>query len=438
MTVKPAFRRRAAGFIAVCSLATLSGAQEYTSYQRDQAQTMLHEIASDVRKHYYDPQFHGIDWDAKVRDMKDAIARADSMNMALAHIAAALDSLDDSHTFFLPPSRPYLHDYGFHMQMIGDRCYVIRVRPGSDAEAKGLKPGDEILAVNGHATTRDEFWKFDYIYKILRPQASLRLTLRGASDGERRADVMAKFRQLPRIQDVTGRGIFDIIREMENEAHSMRVRYAEKGDDLLIVKLPQFLFSSSEVDTVLGKMRKHKGVVFDLRGNPGGSEETLQFLLGGVFEKDVKIGDRMGRGWTKPLEAKSRHKPYTGKLVVLVDSKSGSASELFARVIQIEKRGAIVGDHSSGSVMEAQHYSHQIGTETVVFYGASVTEADFKMTDGQSLEHKGVNPDTLILPTASDLAAGRDPVITQAAEMLGVKITPEEAGTFFPYEWPKE
>jgi hypothetical protein len=60
------------------------------------------------------------------------------------------------------------------------------------------------------------------------------------------------------------------------------------------------------------------------------------------------------------------------------------------------------------------------------------------MTDGHSLEHVGVNPDTLIIPTATDLQSGYDPVIAGAAATLGTKITAEESGTFFPYEWQKE
>ncbi len=53
-------------------------------------------------------------------------------------------------------------------------------------------------------------------------------------------------------------------------------------------------------------------------------------------------------------------------------------------------------------------------------------------------EHIGVTPDDIVLPSAQDLAAGRDPVLAHAADLMGVTVTAEQAGKAFPYEWPQE
>ena len=122
---------------------------------------------------------------------------------------------------------------------------------------------------------------------------------------------------------------------------------------------------------------------------------------------------------------------------MLVDSQSSSAAEVFARVVQLEKRGIVIGDRSAGSVMEGKFFTYKMGAQIVVFYAASITQSDLIMTDGKSLEHNGVTPDEVNLPSAADLASGRDPVLAYAASRVGVKLTPEEAGKMFPYEWPK-
>ena len=88
--------------------------------------------------------------------------------------------------------------------------------------------------------------------------------------------------------------------------------------------------------------------------------------------------------------------------------------------------------------MTARQYSEQMGADAKLFYAASITEADVIMKDGKSLEHVGVTPDEVSLPTPQDMASGRDPVLAHAAELAGVKITPEDAWKAFPYEWPPE
>lgn len=413
-------------------------AQQTEALSRGYAEDMLQTIAKDVQKHYYDPKFHGIDWNAAVAEAKKEIQKSNSMNMDLGIIAATLDKLNDSHLFFVPPTHAYTLQYGFQDEMIGDRCYVIRVRPQSDAQAKGLKPGDEILTVSGYRPTRDNLWKIDYLLRILRPEPALPLQVRTPDGQLRNIQIAAKLIKKSMITDLTNQNQLMNYRTEEESAEELdRARSHEFGDDLMVLKLPEFAFSSSEVDGMRKKATKYKGLIIDLRGNLGGSVDTLEYLVGSMFDKEITICDRIGRKKMNPETAKPRGDAFTGKLIVLVDNESASASELFARVIQLEKRGKVIGDQTSGSVMEAREHEYRIGADVIIPYGASITEANLIMADGKSLEHTGVVPDELLLPTAADLAAGRDPVLAQAAEELGVKLSPEQAGKLFPYEWPQ-
>ena len=449
--------------------------EQYGKADREFAQEMLNKVAKDIPKYYYDGKLHGVDWDVKVQEAKKNVDAAHSLDRAVSEIAALLDSLNDSHTAFYPPPRANTFDYGFRMEIIGEHCFVTHVVSGSDAEKKGLKPGNEILAVNDQPISRNTLWRIQYIYDVLRPQPGLRLSLADSGSPPRQLEVIATIRPSTLATYFQHQGINQIVRDSENAHHAKEARYFEKGDELLVVKIPMFGFSADEADKIIGNMRKHKGVVLDLRGNHGGFTgpldllldsnfqndnmskirkrrglvldpgdnygefaETLGRLLGGLFQYDRKICDRVGRDSSKPVVAAGRHHDaFTGRFAVLIDSESAAASEVFARVVQLEKRGFVVGDRSAGMVMESRFYPHEVNLDSVIFYGASITDADLVMTDGQSLEHIGVTPDIVILPTAEDLAKGRDPALSKAVGMVGVKLSPEEAGTAIPYEEPK-
>jgi C-terminal processing protease CtpA/Prc len=426
-------------FSSAALLLTAAWCQQITDFERKRAQSMLHDIDADMRKHYYDPKFHGLDWDSKVRETEKAIDRADSANQALSKIAALLDLLDDSHTVFVPPQPALRHDYGWQATLIGERCYMVRIRPGSDAAVKGVKAGDEILGINGYAPTRKTFEKIEYFFDVLHPQPALRLQLRDLAGNERTVNIAAQITEFhPGLSFPIGGGdIRDAIRGMEfsrlNDA-----RVIEMGDELMILKFPRFYFDERKIDSLIARAHKHKALVIDLRGNAGGSVDTLKYLIGGMFHREVKLGDLVRRDERKPIVARTHGHAFEGKLLVMVDSGSMSAAELFARIVQIEKRGVVLGDSSAGRVMIAKFYDYGAGVGFVVPYGAEITDADIIMADGKSLEHVGVTPDEVVLPTVADLAEGRDPVLARAAETLGVKVSPEAAGKMFPFEWPPQ
>ncbi len=419
------------GISLFCLAATL--ASQISKSDRDTAEHMLRDVAADVKKYYYDPKLHGLEWDSKVAETRQNIDKADSMDSAVSEIAALLDSLNDSHTVLILPPRSYVYTRGFRMKMIGDHCLITRIQPGSDAEQKGLRLGDQVLAINEVAVTRKSLPRIRYIFFKLRPHASIRLTLAGGTGEKRQVDVVAKVEPAPIVHYRLNQGINFEVRDWNDEYTLLEPQYFAKGDDFLAVRIPAFELSPEAVDWVLGRMRKHKGVVLDLRGNPGGFTKTLDRLVGGLFENDLKIYDRIGRDSTTTVSVKGRHQDaFTGRFAVLVDNSSASASELFARIIQLQKRGFVMGDRTAGAVMEARIYRHEMLVDTDVYHGAEISAFDLLMSDGKSLEHIGVEPDIFLLPTPADIVAHRDPVMAKAAGLVGTKITPEEAGAMFP------
>jgi C-terminal processing protease CtpA/Prc len=105
---------------------------------------------------------------------------------------------------------------------------------------------------------------------------------------------------------------------------------------------------------------------------------------------------------------------------------------MFARVVQLQKRGTVIGDRTAGAVMESIVVPFASGMARVTFYAMSVTVADVLMSDGQRLERVGVTPDETVLPTNEDLRSNRDPVLARAVTLAGGSLSPEEAAKLFP------
>ena len=87
--------------------------------------------------------------------------------------------------------------------------------------------------------------------------------------------------------------------------------------------------------------------------------------------------------------------------------------------------------------MEAREFPFTQGAAfgTYLPYGVEITVADLKMTDGNSLEHHGVIPDEVLLPSPEELAVGADPQLARACQIAGVPISSGAAGQIFPVKW---
>ena len=421
----------------VLTITSIASAQA-TGNDRGMAFGMIDMTKDAIKNNYFDPKFRGVDIDFVFEQAKERVKVAPTRDAMMITIASAVLAFDDSHTNFFPPARAADIEYGWQVSMIGEDAYITHVKPGSDAETKGLKPGDKLLAIDGFKPTRKNLWQMYYRYLTVAPTAKVAMTILSPSDERARVlDIQTKIEKtakLKSLQEYYDRGV---IRSGWDDTGKID-EFQAFGKDLLIWKMHTFVRSDASVDSAIAKARDYKTLIIDLRGNGGGIVDIEKRLIGYFFDKDVKIGDEKTRKETKERMAKTRGGGvFKGDLIVVVDHDSASAAEVFAKVIQLEKRGKIVGDKTRGAVMTSRFFPLESGLGNILPFGASVTVGDLIMTDGKSLEKIGVTPDEIVLPSGKDLATAKDPVLAQAAKMAGVNITPEEAGKFFPYIWPK-
>ena len=201
--------------------------------------------------------------------------------------------------------------------------------------------------------------------------------------------------------------------------------------------MPTFLQEERDIDRMIGKARRFKALVLDLRDNGGGYVQTLEHLVSRLIDHKVLVSVERRRRKVDTTWARPRA-PFTGALVVLVNSRSASAAEMLARIVQLERRGTVIGDQTAGAVMTSRGFDEVTSGGRNVAYGVNVTIGEVRMADGMSLEGTGVRPDEVVRPTAHDLVRRRDPTLARAVALLGGgdSLSAEEGGALFPIEWP--
>jgi C-terminal processing protease CtpA/Prc len=431
-----------AGF-AVATCTAQAQQTSISSSELAQAQDILSRVHSTLKESYYDPAFHGIDIDARYKDYLEQIKNSQTLPAAHRTIAAYLSGLQDSHTYFMPPPNSNRVTYGYQLQMVGDSCFVAAVRPDTDA-ARKLHPGDQVISLDEYSVNRKDLWQLEYYLSVIAPRSKSEFVLRDPAGSERHETVATKIEPGQKMTwfslSFTGgdRDTWHRRLDAEEQQRFAKSRSFEQ-DGVLFWKLPLFSTNEDDMSQMIDRARKHRSLILDLRGNTGGPEKALTFLLSSLFDHEVRVGKRITRQGEEALVVKSRGQAaYTGPLVVLVDSRSASAAEILGRVVQLEHRGIVLGDRSSGRVRETQSHLLSQGARAVLLYAVFVSSAELIMSDGKTLENIGVTPDNVLLPTASDLAEGRDPVLARAAELAGSRLDATAAGKVFPFQWPPD
>jgi C-terminal processing protease CtpA/Prc len=405
---------------------TEQASREDPALNRSRGIRMLKQIKSAIKDNYYDKTFHGLDLDAKFDAAMERVKTLDKNWQIFRIIAGLVLEFNDSHTRFYPPGRANRIEYGFSLQMIGAKCFVTDVTKGSDAEAKGLKPGDQVVGIGRFNPSRENLWKINYLNYALDPQAIISVFTLGQDGKEKELKVEASFKSIKQRDDEA--------KERRKKKREDPFKCHSVNADIIACRLETFSVDKKHIDRMMTEVVKHRKLVLDLRGNGGGYVRIAEYLTGHFFDRDTKIADFVTRDKTRPSTAKpQKERAFSGDLAVLVDSNSASASEVFSRLVQIEKRGKVFGDVTAGAVMTSQlmtmaEIRGAEGFEKYTVFGMNLTIADLIMSDGKRLEGVGVVPDFPVGPTGSALANRNDPVLAYAVKLFGGSMTDKAAG----------
>jgi C-terminal processing protease CtpA/Prc len=181
-------------------------------------------------------------------------------------------------------------------------------------------------------------------------------------------------------------------------------------------------FDAATVKWLQGEVAAHQdapAMVVDLRHNPGGLVASAQRAVGLFFSQRVSMGWVVQRNGRRTIE---RSRPttssrYLGPLAVLVGPDSRSSAEVFAYVMQYQRRAVVVGEPTAGQVLGARPFRLPDGGQLYI------SVSGFHRFDGEPIEGRGVKPDVRVRATnliAAECAAdvSDDPAVATALTAL--------------------
>src|SRR5690606_28228627 len=177
----------------------------------------------------------------------------------------------------------------------------------------------------------NSLWVLNYLLYSLEPLPVLPITIINSEGEEKRLVIESKITPFKEAQAAERK-------KNRSRQDEELFKCSKLSGGLIACKLTTFVVPKKVINRMMEEASGSTKMILDLRGNRGGYVSINQYLTGHFFEKEVKIGEMVTRKKTLVRNAEPvRKNRFAGELIVLIDSNSASASEVFARVIQIEK-----------------------------------------------------------------------------------------------------
>ena len=341
-------------------------------------------------------------------------------HMADGAISGMLDTLGDTgHTAYLPRRAHRLdEDLSGKMEGIGvrvgmrqGRAVIVAVLPGTPAQQAGLKPGDQLLQVDGKDLKEKSLTQ---IIEMVVGKAGTQLQLTVGRGSPEQSITLSITRAQINVPFVSWHMLQD-----RPLAHVAILQFGEKVDD----QLKEAIKAARDQGA--------RGLVIDIRPIPAASKRRRWPLPASSSRTATSTCTRTAQGRQTPKPVLPGGIATDIPIVVLIDEGTASSSEIFAGAIQDHKRGQLVGTKTYGTGTVLQPYRLSNGSAVLL------AVAEWLTPNGRRIWHEGIKPDvpvplpqgaTILLPdesgkmSAADLDKSDDKQLVKGVEVLGGQV----------------
>jgi carboxyl-terminal processing protease len=314
-------------------------------------------------------------------------------------IRGSLQTLGDQYTSFIEPriaaiinedASGEFQGIGAYVRMRDDgKLEIAGIIPNTPAEAAGLKSGDRVLEVDGQSIVGYSIYE---AIALIRGPAGTQVTLLIERPGQEKT--------------------FEVtITRARIEIPLVEAKMLE--GNIAYIRLTDFSATATQqmTDALADLMsRNPKGLILDLRDNPGGWLDQALNVADLFLDRGVIATQRSKEG-EEVFRSRDGGPAESIPLVVLVNKGSASASEIVAGAIQDRGRGILIGEQTLGKGSVQRPYRLRDGSEL------RVTIAHWFTPNNRAINGRGLTPD-IVVPWPENAKPGEDPQLDRAVEYL--------------------
>lgn len=363
-------------------------------------------------------------WD-KLATMYYNKQAVDPQKLLYGAIGGMVQSVGDPFTMFLPPTQNtdfqqqlagQFEGIGAELGLSGKQIIVIAPLAGSPAEKAGIKAGDAVMKVDGQSTGG---WTLTQAVDKIRGPKHTQVTLTVMHKGDKDTADIVITRNTITVKSVDG--WVKQVKDIPTLSSTIK-QSTVASDSIAYIQLSQFGDTTNQdwtnlINKLYPQIQKGnaKGIILDLRNNPGGYLTDAVFIAGEFLPEGAPVVKQdPGNGDVTTLTVNRQGRLLTIPLIVLINRGSASAAEIVSGALRDNKRAQLVGETSFGKGTIQQAMDLGGGAALHVTIARWLTPNGTWVGNGSN--GKGLTPDVSVALDSKD--PSHDTQLEKAIQLL--------------------